>query len=80
MVSTQHKTQRDDERKIKGGGRQKRKHADGDFPYCMRQESGDNETQMRENEDSKGRGGGRHKLRNVDGDFPLSMRSFDEEF
>ena len=45
----------------------------------MRRESGDDETNMRENEDPKGRGGGGLKLRNVDGDVPLSMRSIDEE-
>ena len=61
MPTQKHKKKKrsDDKRKSKGAGRQKLKHADGDFPYCMRRGSEDNETKMRENENSKGRGGGR---------------------
>ena len=73
-------TQRNNTSKSEGGGRQKLEHADGDFPLCMRRESGDNETKMSENEDPKARGGDRLKFRFVDGDVPLSMRRFDEEY
>ena len=38
--------QRDDKMKSEGGFRQKLKHADGDFPHCMRRRSEDNETKM----------------------------------
>ena len=34
---------RNDKNWSEGGGRQKLKHADGDFPLCMRRESGDSE-------------------------------------
>ena len=47
------RNQRDGKSKNEGGGRQKLKHAGGDFPLCMRRESGDNETKMSENEDPK---------------------------
>ena len=42
-----HKDQRDDKRKGNGGGRQKLKHVDGDFPCCMRLKSEDNEKSER---------------------------------
>ena len=71
-----HKDQRDDKRKGNGGGRQKLKHVDGDFPCCMRRKSVDKEAKVRENENLRGKEGSRHKLRNVDGDDPLSMRSY----
>ena len=45
-----HKDQRDDKRTGNGGGRQKLKHIDGDFPWCMRRKSEDNEAKVRENE------------------------------
>ena len=60
-----------------GGGRQKLKQVDGDFPACMRRENNNNEDKTRRNEDLKGKGGGRLKHCNVDGDVP--PRSFDEE-
>ena len=74
------RNQRNDQSGSEGGGRQQLKHADGDFPLCMRRESGDNETKMRGNEDPKGRGRDRLRFQNVDGDVPLSMRSFHEEY
>ena len=61
-----------------GGGRQKLKKVDGDFPACMRLES-NNENNTRRNEDLKGKGRGRLKHHNVDGDVPLCLRNFDEE-
>ena len=41
----------EDKRKSESGGRLKLKHADGDVPYYMKQESEDTETKMRENVD-----------------------------
>ena len=70
-----HKDQRDDKRTGNGGGRQKLQHVDGDFPWCMRRKSEDNEAKTRENENSRATGGGRQKLRHDDGDVPLSLRS-----
>ena len=75
-----HNGQRDDKGTGNGGGRQKLKHADGDFPWCMRRKSEDNEAKTGENETSRGKGGSRQKLRHVDGDVPLSMRSKGEEY
>ena len=46
-----------------GGGRDKLKKVDGDFPACMRKM-----------EDLKGKGGGRLKHRTIDGDVPLCLR------
>ena len=57
-----HKEHRDDKRKGDGGGRQKLKRVDGDFPCCMRRESEDNKAKTRENENSKDKGGDRQKL------------------
>ena len=54
-----------------GGGRQKLKQIDGDFPVCMRRENEDNENKTRRNEDLKGKGRGRLKLCNVDGDVSI---------
>ena len=62
-----------------GGGRQKVKQADGDFPARTRRENNNDENKTRRNEDLKGKGGGRLKHCNVDGDVPLCLRSFDEE-
>ena len=62
-----------------GGGRQKLKQVDGDFPACMRRENNNNEDKTRKNEDLKGKGGARLKHCNVDGEVPLFLRSFDEE-
>ena len=73
------RNQGDDRCTSEGGGRQKLKHVDGDFPVCMRRENDVTQNKTRRNEDSKGRGGGRLKLSIVDGDVPLCMRSFDEE-
>ena len=50
--------QRNDQGWSEGGGRQKLKHADGNFPICMRRESDDKEKRMSKNEDPKGRAGG----------------------
>ena len=75
-----HKDQRDDKGTGNGGGRQKFNHVDGDFPWCMRRRSEDNEAKTRENENSRGKGGIRQKLRQVDGDVPLSMRSKGEDY
>ena len=43
-----HKDQRDDKGTGNGGGIQKIKHVDGDFPRCMRRKSEDNEAKPRE--------------------------------
>ena len=40
--SETHKDQRDDKGTGNGGGRQKLKHVDGDFPWCRRRKSEDN--------------------------------------
>ena len=67
-------TKTDDKSESEGGGRQKLKHVDGDFPYCVRRERDDNENKMSRNEDPKGK---RRRLdskfRNVEGDVPMSM-------
>ena len=62
------RNQRDDKSKSEGSGRQKLKHEDGDFPLCMRRESGDNEIKIFE----KRRSESRFKFRKVDGDVPLT--------
>ena len=51
-----------------GGGRQKFKKVDGDFPACTRRENDNNEDKTRRDEHC-----------NVDGDVTLCLRSFDEE-
>ena len=60
--------------------RQKLKHVDGDFPWCMRRKSEDNYAKTIENENSRGKGGSIQKLRHFDGDVPLSMRSKGAEY
>ena len=67
ICTAQQRNQGDDRCTSEGGGRQKLKHVDGDFPVCMRCESDDNENKTNRNEDSKGKGGGKLKFRNVDG-------------
>ena len=57
-----------------GGGRDKLKNVDGDFPACMRLKNESIEDNAKNNESLKGRGGGRPKYDNVDGDMPLCMR------
>ena len=52
-----------------GGGRDKLKNVDGDFPACMRPIKDSSDDHTRKNEDLKGRGGGRLKHYNVDGDM-----------
>ena len=42
-----HKDQKHDKETGNGGGRQKLKHVDGDFPWCMRRKSEDNEAKTR---------------------------------
>ena len=83
MSSQIHKTtqgnQGSDRCTSEGGGRQKLKQDDGDFPACMRRENNNRENKTRRNGDLKGEGGGRLKHCNVDGDVPLCLRSFDEE-
>ena len=74
-----YKDQEDEKTNGKGGGRQKFKHVDGDFPLCMRSKDEKCELKMRKTEKLKGRGGGRQKLRHVDGDVPMSMRSKEDE-
>ena len=53
--------QRDEKRTGNDGGRQKLKHVDGDFPWCIKRKGEDNEAKTRENENSRGKGGGREK-------------------
>ena len=83
MSSQIHKTtqgnQGSDRCTSEGGGRQKLKQDDGDFPACMRRANNNRENKTRRNEDLKGEGGGILKHCNVDGDVPLCVRSFDEE-
>ena len=63
-------------RSTSGGGRDKLKNVDGDFPACMRLEKKKEsiEDHTRKNEGLKGRGGGRLKYHNIDGDVPLCLR------
>ena len=79
LLATTQGNQGHDRHTSEGGGRQKLKHVDGDFPACMRRESDNKEKKMRRNEDPKGRGGGRLRQCNVDGDVPLCLRKIDEE-
>ena len=57
-----------------GGGRDKLKHVDGDFPACMSLEKDSSDDHTRKNVGLEGRGGGRLKHCNVDGDVPLCLR------
>ena len=43
-----HKDQWDDKATGNSGGRQKLKHLDGDFPWCKKRKSEDNEAKTRE--------------------------------
>ena len=74
MRSATQENQRSDRSTSEGGGRDKFKKVDGDFPSCMRHEQDSNDDNTRINEDLKGRGGGRLKNDNVDGDVPLCPR------
>ena len=65
--------QRSDRSTSEGGGRDKLRKVDGDFPTCMRLKKDSNNDYTRKNEDLKGRGGGRLKHYNVDGDVPLCL-------
>ena len=62
-----------------GGGREKLKKVDCDFPACMRPKKTNNDNNTRRNEDLKGKGGGRLKHFNVDGDVPPCLGNIDEE-
>ena len=75
--TTTQRNQGSDSCTSEGGGRQKLRQIDGDFPACMRRKNNNNENKTRRNEELKGKGGSRLKLCNVD--VPLCMRSFDEE-
>ena len=57
------KDQTDDKKTRNGGGRQKLKHVDGDFPWFKRRKSEDNEATTIEHEKSRGKRGSRQKLR-----------------
>ena len=61
-----------------GGGGDKLKNVDGDFPACMRLRIAAMTTQEK-NEGLKGRRGGRLKHYNVDGDVPLCLRKTERE-
>ena len=73
------KNQRSDRSTSEGGGRDKLKKVDGDFPTCMRQKKDDNDDNTRKTEDLKGKGGGRLKHYNLDGDVPLCLRKTKEK-
>ena len=57
-----------------GGGRDKLKNVDGDFPACMSVKKRKALRTTQKNGGLKGRGGGRLKYYNVDGDVPLCLR------
>ena len=62
-----------------GGGRDKLKKVDGDFPTCMRKHRDSNGDETRKSEYLKGKGGGRLKHRTIDGDVPLCLRKTEKE-
>ena len=74
MHTATQENQRSDRGTSEGGGRDKLKKVDGDFPACMTQKTDNNDDNTRKNEDLKGRGGGRLKHYNVGGDVPLCLR------
>ena len=61
-----------------GGGRDKLKNVDGDFPACMRLKKESFEDHTKKNEGLRG-GGRRLKYYNVDGDMPLCLRKMTEK-
>ena len=79
MHTATQENQRSDRSTSEGGGRDKFKNIEGDFPTCMRQKNDNNDDNTRKNEDLKGKGGGRLKHYNVDGDVPLCLRKTEEK-
>ena len=55
MHTATQENQRSDRSTSEGGGRDKLKKVDGDFPTCMRHERDNNDDNTRKNEDLKGK-------------------------
>ena len=79
MHTATQENQRSDRSTSEGGGRDKFKKIDGDFPTFMRHKKDNNDDNTRKNEDLKGKGGGRLHHYNVDGDVPLCLRKTEDK-
>ena len=73
-----HENQNDEYFEVKGGGRQRQRHVDGDFPSCMRKTKKEQHPEDDLRVWMKGRGGDRKEHRFINGDVPRCMRNKEE--
>ena len=73
-----HENQNHEYFEVKGGGRRRLRHVDGDFPSCMRKTKKEQHPEDDLRVWMEGRGGGRKEPRLINGDVPRCMRNKEE--